>query len=484
MQRDVRLLTGDHGGGGRGNLPTILVATPARLLEHLEGNSPLNKSYKSNSNYQQRNKNKFADVVAGTKIVVLDETDRLLQKSNQYDTQRILTFMARAEKRQTLLFSATFPRAVRRLVSNSSILNKKKKMTDGGRDLNDDDDNFLEVDCIGNGRDRVGDTASSLGTRSTDTTPNTEVELSSVSINRRRVEESYVVLENMSQFIPSLLTILRREQQRDSQNYKILVFFPAGRLVRFLFQFFTIGGIEDKNNIWEIHSRMSQSSRTRASNAFRNARKGILFSSDVSARGLDYPDISLVLQMGAPSSDQDYIHRIGRTGRAGQDGNGLLVLLPFEKQQKEQRWQKGQKRMPGQGSYRNDGNIKEDRQLTLWLGAQKEYEKKDHEKESSLETFYQQCEDDLESTRLKIRSGHVVLTPNAEAAYKTFLAHYIATISPPNRKKNSNNNNKGKTENQLQSSKILAYGEDFARGTGLANIPELDEEFLSKLGLL
>eukprot|EP00536_Pseudo-nitzschia_multiseries_P000673 jgi/Psemu1/300259/fgenesh1_kg.8_\ len=490
MQRDIRLLTGEYRGAGRGDLPTILVATPARLLEHLEGKSPLDKSYRSNINrdqlQQHRRKNSFADIVAETKIVVLDETDRLLQKSNQQETQRILSFMARVERRQTLLFSATIPRAVRRLISTSSIMNKKKKQIDGRRNKTDDGDQFFEVDCVGNGDDTIGHAASKLDTSLSDGNSNDAVKSSSVPTNRERIEESFAVLQNMSQFIPTLLTIIRREKQRNSENYKILVFFPAGRMVRFLFQFFTIGDMESKNNIWEIHSRMSQSSRSRASAAFRNARNGILFSSDVSARGLDYPDISLVVQMGAPSSDQDYIHRIGRTGRAGQVGRSLLVLLPFERQKKQQRQQKGKRRRQGNTSYRNDNSITQDRQLSLWLGgAENEFNDDDTNESSSSKSLYQQCEEDLESTRLKVRSGHVVLTPGAEAAYKTFLAHYASTMYPPNKGKSGAkpNASKSRTANELQPSSILDYAEDFAKGTGLTDAPELEEGFLAKLSL-
>jgi len=496
MQRDVRLLTGDHQGRGKGKLPTILVSTPARLLEHLEGNSPLNAKYKNNyrqqkggiGGMQQRSKNKFARVIAETKIVVLDETDRLLQKSNQYDTQRILSFMARTDKRQTLLFAATLPRSVRRLLLNSSILQKKKKKTSSGdsaKENSDDDQDFIEVDCIGDGDGKTRQDASNLDTS---------------SLNRQRINESYVVLENMSQFIPLLLAVLRREQQRDSQNYKILVFFPAVRMVRFFFQFFTIGGKvgssgsngntspllgNGSDSIWEIHSRMSQSSRTRASNAFRNASKGILFSSDVSARGLDYPEVSLVVQMGAPSNEQEYIHRIGRTGRAGHVGKGLLVLLPFEKQQQQ---------MLEKNSHDDNYCIKEDKQLTRWLRSQKEQiqengkgERYENTKNTSLESsLYQQCQDDLESTRLKIRSGHVVLTPSAESAYKAFLAHYVSTLtnSNPNGVKENHNHSKSSSNKRNSKAKyqLLAQAEDFARGTGLAYTPE-DPSFLSKLGI-
>jgi ATP-dependent RNA helicase MSS116, mitochondrial len=55
----------------------------------------------------------------------------------------------------------------------------------------------------------------------------------------------------------------------------------------------------------------------------------IMASSDVSARGMDYPDVTFVLQVGMTDRDQ-YIHRLGRTARAGKGGNGLLLLAPFE----------------------------------------------------------------------------------------------------------------------------------------------------------
>ncbi len=48
--------------------------------------------------------------------------------------------------------------------------------------------------------------------------------------------------------------------------------------------------------VLEIHSRKSQPARVRAADAFRNARQAIMFTSDVSARGVDYPDVSLVIQ--------------------------------------------------------------------------------------------------------------------------------------------------------------------------------------------
>jgi ATP-dependent RNA helicase MSS116 len=55
-----------------------------------------------------------------------------------------------------------------------------------------------------------------------------------------------------------------------------------------------------------------------------------MFSSDVSARGMDYPDVSAVVQLGLPSEKAQYIHRLGRTARAGKEGGGYLLLADFE----------------------------------------------------------------------------------------------------------------------------------------------------------
>lgn len=83
-------------------------------------------------------------------------------------------------------------------------------------------------------------------------------------------------------------------------------------------------------SVIEMHSRKSQAFREKSSKMFREAQTAILFSSDVSARGVDYPDVSLVLQVGMPANREQYIHRLGRTGRAGKSGRGVLLIREFE----------------------------------------------------------------------------------------------------------------------------------------------------------
>jgi ATP-dependent RNA helicase MSS116, mitochondrial len=416
MQRDLRILTG---GTSPPRLPTIVVSTPSRLLDHLESNTRLGRS------------DRFANIVADTKIVVLDETDRLWE-NHQSDTRKILSFLARAEKRQTLLFSATIPGPMRRILEESLFK---------GQDV-------LDVNCL----DHDGDGDQKV----------LEQQLPAAAAINDLVHQSYVVLRNMFQYIPMLLAIIGREQHKVPEQYKILVFFPTSRMVRFIFQFLALGGDvrlhtpnnhnSYNNNVWEIHSRMSQSSRLRASNSFRNAKKGILFSTDVSARGLDYPEVTLVVQMGAPSKTSNYIHRVGRTGRAGKKGRGIMVLLPFE---------------AGSNLIRtNDGSLNKDKELVAWCDSDGDSITGDSITGDSTETslsVLHRCRKDLESTRTKIKSGHTILTPSGEAAVKSFLAHYFAMAAFA----------KGKKSDRCKSTNIEHHAVDFAHAIGIAKIPEL-----------
>ena len=79
----------------------------------------------------------------------------------------------------------------------------------------------------------------------------------------------------------------------------------------------------------EMHSRKNQSFRVKVAKQFHEGKNIMMFSSDISARGVDYPDVSLIVQVGLTVKEQ-YIHRLGRTGRAGRKGCGVLLLCDFE----------------------------------------------------------------------------------------------------------------------------------------------------------
>ena len=120
----------------------------------------------------------------------------------------------------------------------------------------------------------------------------------------------------------SLLKLQKPEAETGSDSFGGRVEHPFGRRTRIL----------------EIHAKLSQGSRTRAAETFRRADSAILLSSDVTARGMDFPNVTHVIQMGLPSSVEQYIHRIGRTARAGKEGEGWLILNKLEDKEARHRF--------------------------------------------------------------------------------------------------------------------------------------------------
>jgi ATP-dependent RNA helicase DeaD len=80
-----------------------------------------------------------------------------------------------------------------------------------------------------------------------------------------------------------------------------------------------------------LHGGLSQAQRERVLGRLRGGRVRVLVATDVAARGLDVPHLSLVVSVGVPDDPSQYVHRIGRTGRAGRDGKAVLLVEPREK---------------------------------------------------------------------------------------------------------------------------------------------------------
>ncbi|CAL1142193.1 unnamed protein product [Cladocopium goreaui] len=125
----------------------------------------------------------------------------------------------------------------------------------------------------------------------------------------------------------ALRNVLDSEIQDKPMSHKVMVFFPTARLAAFATTLFQ----EQLNmRIHQIHARCTPSARMIAQEEFSAASCGILFTSAASERGMDYPDVTLVVQMTAPNSLQQYVHRVGRTARGGKEGRALLLLLQPE----------------------------------------------------------------------------------------------------------------------------------------------------------
>ena len=79
-----------------------------------------------------------------------------------------------------------------------------------------------------------------------------------------------------------------------------------------------------------IHGNKSQAARQKALNEFKSGKTRILVATDVAARGLDIPDLPLVINHDLPMVAEDYVHRIGRTGRNGATGEAISLVSPDE----------------------------------------------------------------------------------------------------------------------------------------------------------
>ncbi|GLI67615.1 hypothetical protein VaNZ11_011861 [Volvox africanus] len=211
-------------------------------------------------------------------VLVLDEADNLLDMGFRPQILRILGGMPPTRSRQTFLFSATFPADVRDLAGVALKLQHEY------------------VDAVGK-----------------DVATPTQVDASSLVVP-------------IQQLRGQLMALLAQHMAQDPE-YKIIVFLPTAFLTAYFAKLFSFAGLHD---VMVIHSRMSQGQRDKVSAEFRSGSRKVLFSSDVSARGVDYPNVTLVLQFGAPSNREQYIHRAGRTGRAGQTGQCVLLVGDHE----------------------------------------------------------------------------------------------------------------------------------------------------------
>jgi len=393
----------------RTGLPTILVATPGRLLDHLQ-----TTRLEMGGNLVSFG----THIMSETNLVVLDETDRLLDMGFRRDIDKILNYLPSSQTRQTLLFSATMPPELK------TIMRQNMKS------------DYVEVDCV-----KDGDAA----THTND-----------------RVAQTHIVLPNEIDMVSSVVETVRyavethvNHEPDGSSRFvtppKIVVFFPTARLVQFYAEIFENisqgvrltehSGVDNKEiklKSWELHSKKSQGYRNRVSNEFREATTGVLFTSDVSARGVDYPNVSHVIQFGMPENREQYIHRLGRTGRAGSKGKGWLVL---------QDWEAAfLKELKGVDIPQNDDL------MARFL-------------ESDIS---QDSQSVVREVRRRVRGGDGVLSKSASAAYAAFLGYYKSQM---------------KRMGMRSAENLVGIANDFAMSSGFPEPPQLQKSTVSKMGL-
>lgn len=236
----------------------IVVATPGRLNDLIgDGSADLSK----------------AD------YVVLDEADRMLDKGFEEPIRQIIS--QTPKKRQTLMFTATWPPSVRDLASTFMV--SPVRIT-------------------------IGDNQSG------ELRANARIKQLVEVVDPRAKEQR-------------LLQLLKQYQSGKNKDDRILVFClykkEAMRIESFIrMKGFRVGG---------IHGDLSQEKRSASLAAFKEGKVPLLVATDVAARGLDIPAVKLVINVTFPLTAEDYVHRIGRTGRAGKEGLAITLFTEHDK---------------------------------------------------------------------------------------------------------------------------------------------------------
>jgi len=201
--------------------------------------------------------------------LVLDEADRMLDMGFIHDVDTILR--RTPASRQTMLFSATVPEAVRALADRYLHDPEVIRMHAGTRVARSVEHRFVEV------------------------------------AQSRKVER--------------LLELLAREKPG-----KVLVFTATREGTSELASALRRG----RHHVVSLSSLLSQANRERALEAFRSGACPILVATDVAGRGLDIIDIDLVVNFDVPLQPEDYVHRIGRTGRAARAGKAITLVSEMD----------------------------------------------------------------------------------------------------------------------------------------------------------
>ncbi len=225
--------------------PQIIIATPGRFIDHMENRNIL---------------------LVKVNMLVLDEADRMLDMGFAPQVEKILRNIPR--ERQTMLFSATMPAAIMRMVKMYMKLPVHVEIAPSGTTVEQVTQELYIV---------------------------------------KREAKTHLLSKILTQYHGSVLMFVRTKHH-------------ARKITR------TIG--EMGHRVAEIHSDKSLAQRREALEGFKSGRYRILVATDIAARGIDVRGIELVLNFDLPDDTENYVHRIGRTARAGGKGHAISFATP------------------------------------------------------------------------------------------------------------------------------------------------------------
>lgn len=226
----------------------VLIATPGRLMDlHSQGVLSLSK----------------------VEILVLDEADRMLDMGFLRDIKKIISYLP--QKRQNLLFSATFSKEIKQLATG--ILHHPV---------------LVEA-----------------------TPENSTVDAITQKVYRvAKGKKTGLLIKLISEGNWQQVLVFTRTKHGANKLTKTLVSTGISAAA--------------------IHGNKSQGARTKALAGFKNGSVRVMVATDIAARGLDIPLLPHVINFELPNISEDYVHRIGRTGRAGANGEAISLVSADE----------------------------------------------------------------------------------------------------------------------------------------------------------
>ena len=240
----------------------IVVATPGRINDFLDPPPGFSAPVSASS----------------ATYVVLDEADRMLDMGFEPQIKKIIKLCPHA--RQTLFYSATWPKAVQKIAANFTTKPIQVSIGEGGT--------------------------------------------GKLTANKLITQVVQVCTEDEK--FDNCMQAMGELQEKDT----CIVFCGTKRRCDFLDRKLRQSGI---HSCGAIHGDKDQYEREKSLDNFRKGRGNVLVATDVAARGLDIPGVAMVLIYDFPGAVEDYVHRIGRTGRAGKTGIAHTLFTKEDAQQ-------------------------------------------------------------------------------------------------------------------------------------------------------
>uniref|UniRef100_I1MHI7 ATP-dependent RNA helicase n=1 Tax=Glycine max TaxID=3847 RepID=I1MHI7_SOYBN len=270
---------------------SILIATPGSLLDHL--------------------KNTTSFLYSNLRWIIFDEADRILKLGFGKNIEEILDLLVPTHskmQRQNLLLSTTLNERVNHLAKMS--LDNPVMIGLDESDEDSEDKYYSKVPTVGDYKVPL------------------------------QLIQRYMKVPCGSR-LPVLLSILKHLFEREPSQ-KVVLFFSTCDAVDFHysllseFQFSSYSQTEGVQQVFlgcktfRLHGNMQQEDRRTSFQAFKTEKSALLLSTDVSARGLDFPKVRFIIQYDSPGEATEYVHRVGRTARLGERGESLVFLQPVE----------------------------------------------------------------------------------------------------------------------------------------------------------